>query len=244
MDQNEELLARIMNFLAEKFKNQLVLKGGMLLRLWNLPRSTQDLDYVWLSSKSRKVFAQEVKRSLGELEGVDVTGLEINSRGIFLDLIDSAKRRAKIEINVEKSTYLPPKPASTAPLASRHSLPARIVATMDPAEALSHKIAAALERDLIRDLYDLAQMEALTAFDAKTLEARLSRLEISRAKPRKVNRREAASLLREKAAKASPSRIETELAGIIPTDQMAGLDLWIRAAASRIAHRIETLGTS
>ncbi len=242
MNQNEELLARIMNFLAEKFKNQLVLKGGMLLRLWNLPRSTQDLDYVWLGSKSRKVFAQEIKRSLGELEGVEVADLEVNSRGIFLDLVDSAKRRAKIEINVEKSTYLPPKPASTAPLASRHSLPARIVATMDPAEALSHKIAAALERDLMRDLYDLAHMEALTAFDAKTLEDRLSRLEIGRSKRRKVSPREAADLLREKASKVSPSRIEAELAGIIPAAQLPGLDLFVRAAASRIAHQIEVLG--
>ena len=64
MQTPDALLARLINHLAEEFKNQLILKGGMLLRLLNSPRATQDLDYVWLRTKKRNVFAEEIKNRL------------------------------------------------------------------------------------------------------------------------------------------------------------------------------------
>ena len=84
----EELLARLMNTLAQTFKNELILKGGMLLRLLNSPRGTQDLDYVWIRTKKRTLFADEIKKTLEQMEGIQVTNVHANSRGIFIRVFD------------------------------------------------------------------------------------------------------------------------------------------------------------
>lgn len=237
---SEELIARALCHLAEKFKNQLILKGGVLLRLLNSPRSTQDIDYAWIRTKKRNLFAEDVRKALEEIDGILITDVQSNSRGIFLEMQDQISRqKIKVEINVVVSTGLPPKPVSTAVLTKLYNLKTHVIAAMDPAEAFSHKIAAALERDLVRDLYDLAQMEPLTPFDLGTVQDRLSRLEIARSKPRKIGLEEASQLLRKKLDQLSQKRIETELFGVIPDDQLPGLDYLIRASVSRIIQKLE-----
>lgn len=239
---SEEILARMLTQLADKFKNALILKGGVLLRLLNCPRSTQDLDYVWVRSKKRKLLGEEIQKALEEIEGLEVTDVQANSRGVFVEVQERAGgQKAKIEVQVVAATRLPSKPLSSAPLTRPYALPTRIVATMDLAEAFSHKIAEILERSLVRDLYDLAQLEPLSPFDPDALKERLSRLEIGRSKARKVEIAEAANRLVEKAERLSREKIEAELSGQIPADQLPGLDLLIRAAVSRIARRMESI---
>ena len=239
---SEELLARVLTQLAEKFKNQLILKGGMLLRLMNSPRSTQDLDYAWVRTKKRNLFGDDIKKALQEMDGVEVVDVKTNSRGIFLEVREKASgQTAKVEVNIVSAMHLPPKPISTALLARPYSLKTQIIAAMDPAEALSHKLAATLERNLVRDLYDLGQMEPLTSFDPATFEDRLSGLEIGRAKPRRVSVKEAIDLLKDKLERLTPKRIEDELTGAIPDDQLPGLEFVIRASVSRIIQRLETI---
>lgn len=243
--ETEEIIAKVLSQLADVFKNQLILKGGVLLRLLNSPRSTRDLDYVWIRTKKRNLFGEEVKKSLNEINGISVTDIQSNSRGVFIEIQDqSSRQKVKIEISVVASTGLPPKPISTAVLAKLYNLKTQVIAAMDPSEAFSHKIAAALERNLVRDLYDLSQMEPLTPFDPKTLEERLSRLEISRAKPRHVAFEEAANLLQKKLDQLSQKKIETELFGVIPDDQFPGLDLIIRATVSRIIQRLKVMSAT
>ena len=240
MATTEEFLARIIGHLAEQFKNKLILKGGMLLRLLNSPRLTQDLDYCWIRTKKRSVLAQEIKTSLEKMAGVKVSSLQANSRGIFLDVLDEPSgQRAKIEIHVIDATHRPPRPMSTAALASRYSLRTQVISVMDLSEACAHKIAAALERDLIRDLYDLAQLEPLTSFDRKTLEDRLSRLEVRRAKAKKVSFAEAATLLRNKGNRLTSTGLIQELGGVLSEEELAGLELVIRASISRIVRKLE-----
>ena len=239
MANTEEFLARLIGYLAEDFKNQLILKGGMLLRLLNSPRLTQDLDYCWIRTKKRSLLAQEIKKSLGAREGIEISDLKINSRGIFIDLLDKGSgQRAKIEVSVVQATHLPPQPMSTAPLTDRYSLQTYVISVMDFAEALSHKIAAALERDLIRDLYDLAQLEPLTPFDPATLKDRLSHLEIRRAKPRVVSCKEAADLLQQKANRLTKAQVVEELSATLPKEKLAGLETVIRASVHRIIQKI------
>lgn len=241
----EKLLARLINYLAEKYKNQLILKGGMLLRLLNSPRETQDLDYAWIRKKKRNIFAQELKSTLEQLDGIKVTDVATNSRGIFLEISDQrTDQKAKIEINVVTAIHLPPKPMTTASLANPFSLKAQIVSTMDLSEAFSHKIAAALERDLMRDLYDLMQMEPLTSFDEKTLKDRLSELEINRAKPKLVSMKEAAHRLKLKLDALTGKKIKEELSASMPNEQLVGLDIIIRASISRIIQRLEAMENS
>ena len=240
MKTTEELLTTLLGYLAEKFKNQLVLKGGMLLRLLNSPRSTQDLDYGWVPTKSREILAEELRESLEKLEGIKIDDIQINSRGIFLTITEIERSlKAKVEISVTESFHLPPKPLSTAPLANLYSLKTQIVATMDLAEAFSQKIAASLERDLLRDLYDVTQMEPLTFFDKATLTDRFSRLQIGRARPISVSFQEASRMLKEKMERITAERVGNELAQTVPMEQLTGLETLIRASVSRVIQRLE-----
>lgn len=242
MDKTEDLIARIMGRLAERFKNQLILKGGMLLRLFNSPRSTQDIDYSWIRTKKRTLLADEIKQELEELEGIRVTDVRSNSRGIFLTISEEPSGAvAKIEVNVVSSTHRPPRAVSTAPLTNRYSLKAQVIAAMDLSEAMSHKIAAALERDLVRDLYDLAQLEPLTSFDRETLSDRLEKLEIKRSKPRKVGFQDAAGLLSKRLEALDEKMIRAELGSVIPSEHLPGLEQVIRASVSRIIQRMQAL---
>ncbi len=238
----EELMTRLMNYLADKFKDKLILKGGMLLRLLNSPRQTQDLDYCWIRTKKRNLFAEELKDVLELLNGIQVIDVAVNSRGIFLDVIDQKSgEKTTLEINVEKSTHLPPQPLTNAPLANQYKLKPQIITTMDLSEAFSHKIAAALERDLVRDFYDLMQMEPLAPFDKTTLKDRLSRLEVQRSKPKKVSVKEAARMLKNRIDSLTEKRLKDELSALVPQEQWVGLTPVIRAALSRIIQRMENL---
>jgi hypothetical protein len=106
----EKLLVRVMNLLAEQFKGQLILKGGMLLRLLGSPRETADLDYVWIRTQKRNHFAEKIKATLKQLDGINIENISSNSRGVFLDGIDlNSKNKFKIEINIEIDRQRPRK---------------------------------------------------------------------------------------------------------------------------------------
>lgn len=242
MNNSEELLARLLNHLADKFKNQLILKGGILLRLQGSARLTQDLDYVWIRTKKRNLFAEEIKTSLQTLEGIEIKDLQVNSRGIFIQVFDQpSQTTGKIEISVVEATSLPPQALTNFRLVKPYGLKTQVVAAMDLSEAFSHKIAAALERDLVRDLYDINQWEALTSFDEKTLKERLTRLEIGRSKPKQVSWREAIRLLKEKMENLSEKDLLDQLEEWVPSEELPGLTLIIRAALSRVIQRLTVL---
>lgn len=242
MKSPEELMTRLMNHLAAKYKNRLILKGGMLLRLLKAPRATQDLDYSWIRTKKRGLFAKELQGAVEELEGVRVTAIQANSRGVFLDVQDEVTgQRTKIEINVATATHLPPQPLTTAALSDLYSLKPQIVTSMHLAEAFSHKIATALERDLARDLYDLSQFEPLTRFDEATLRDRLARLEIRRAKARKLTPQEAADLLKKKIAAMNEEKLQGELSALLPPEYLPGLTNIIRASVARLIQHLQEM---
>jgi predicted nucleotidyltransferase component of viral defense system len=237
--QTEELLVRILNHLAERMKDRLIVKGGMLLRLLESPRYTQDLDFVLLSKESKKVLVKELISALEEIPGIEVTREDLNSRGIFIDVRDrDSGTRATLETNVVLGTRLPSEPMSTAKISSLYALSGRIIRVMAPAEAFSNKIAACLERGAGRDLYDLSLFEPMTPFDVPTLEDRLSRLEIDRAKSKKITRDEAALLLKRRLDDMSEKRLKEEIFPLIPPEHQAGLLLVIRASVSRIIQRM------
>lgn len=239
----EEFLARILCLLAKYFHNQLILKGGMLLRLLDSPRKTQDLDYCWIRTKKRTLFGEEIKNALEKIEGLKVMNIHANSRGVFITAQETPSHAlAKIEISVVSATHKSPKPMSTAPLTNRYDLGAHIISTMDLSEALSHKIAASLERRLIRDLYDISQLEPLANFDLETLKDRLGRLEIRRAKPRKVNLGEAAELLRKRLDDLTQEAIRNELQGQLPEDYLPGLEHVVRSSVLRTIQKISAHG--
>lgn len=128
-----------MNHLAERLKGKLVIIGGMLLRFYNSPRATQDIDFVILSEESKKKIKNDLVKILKELKGVEVQQIDLNSRGIFIDL-ESDRKKVLIEINIPPSLHLPTEPLSTIFLSEKYSLQGRIISTMALPEAFAHKI--------------------------------------------------------------------------------------------------------
>lgn len=238
----EELLTRVMNHLAGKFRNRLILKGGMLLRLYNSPRLTQDVDFVLLSRESKKKLKEGLIEALRKMPEIKIARVEVNSRGIFVDVADKeATQKVLIEVNVEPTTHLPPEPLSTANLSQKYSLSSRVISTMALPEAFSHKLAATLERDTMRDMYDLSRFEAMGSFDLTTLKDRLSRLSVQRAKPRSIHFREAAQKLRKRLELLDQKRIEIELFPILPSEYRPGILGIIKASVGRILQRLAAL---
>lgn len=241
MKDREELLIRIIHFLADKLKTEIALEGGMLLRLLGCPRSTQDADYVLRSAQSKKVLAERLRRILSQWDEIRVVDLTLNSRGIFID-VETTERpllKASIEIKVQAALGLPIESASTAAVARDHLLDGRIVSTVALAEAFSNKIAAALERSSARDLYDLSQFEPLGSYDVLTLRKRLASLSVNRARPKAVAFEQAASMLRARIDALTEEDLENQLYPLLPPHQRRGLLLIIKAAIGRIAARLE-----
>ena len=240
MNSREELLAELMNFLGQEFRSQLVLKGGMLLRLYNSSRATKDIDYLWVSKESGKILKDQLIKAFHTWGKVKIGEIRLNSRGVFIDIMDlENKQKVLLEISVVPKTYQPPIPLSTAPLSQKYQLAAQVVSTMAISEAYSHKIAATLERNAPRDLYDLSQFEGMGAFDKETLTARLSKLTIDPAKPQSLNFLEAAALLRKKIDNLKQENIEAELYPLLPEEYHAGLMGLLRASVGRLIQRLE-----
>ncbi|HCU24772.1 MAG TPA: hypothetical protein DF383_07125 [Deltaproteobacteria bacterium] len=243
MMSTEELLIRLLNHLAERLKDRFVLKGGMLLRLLESPRYTQDLDFAVLSKESKKTVLKEIAAILRAIPTIEITRQQLNSRSIFIDVEDrSGPTKAVLEINVVPSLHLPPEPLSTAKISNLYSLSGRVVRVMAPAESFSNKIAAALERGVGRDFYDLSLFEPLTAFDETSLLNRLSHLEIDRAKPKKISIKTAAELLQKRLNNLSEQRLKEEIGPLVPREYQPGLLLMIRSSVSRLIQRLEILG--
>jgi len=242
MKSRDEILVFLMNLLAEKLKEALVLKGGMLLRLYQCPRFTQDIDYVWVSKQSRKVLAEQIKKHIEGVEWLEILEMELNSRGVFLELKERGNtQKVLLEISVAKSTFLPSEPMTTVNLSEKYQLQGRIITTMALPEAYSNKIAAAIERDVMRDLYDLSQFETLGNFDETTLKSRLNKVMIRRGKEKKISFREAAERLEEKKNNLTQKRIEQELHPLLPENYRPGILKIIQAALGRLVQRLRAL---
>ncbi len=242
MKNREEMLLRIMHALSEKFKDRIVLEGGMLLRLLDSARSTQDVDYVFLSKESKKVLVHEITKTLSGLPEVEIGDVELNSRGIFITLTHAnlPKLKAMVEINVAPALHCAQGHMSTAALAGTYSMGGRVISTMSLPEAFAHKIAATLERNSVRDLYDINILEGLCAFDVATLQERLERLSIERKKTRKVTFSDAAALLEKKAQRLSAAVIKKELAPLLPPGRGEGLEVIIKASVVRVVKRMRS----
>ncbi|MBU0506002.1 nucleotidyl transferase AbiEii/AbiGii toxin family protein [bacterium] len=237
INRKEKLLLKIIHLLSQKYKNKAILKGGMLLRLLNSPRHTQDVDYIFVDIDSRKIVAQEINKLLLK-EKIQVKNTQLNSRGIIMEACEE-DITALIEISVKDKPYATPEQKSTFVLANSFQLPAHVITVMSPAEAFAHKISACLERDSLRDFYDLSLFEPLTSFDKKTLKARLTCLAINRRKPISITFKAAAKLLSEKTHKLTQDKLERELFGLIPEAFFqGGIDI-IKSSVFRICQNLE-----
>jgi predicted nucleotidyltransferase component of viral defense system len=245
MKDREELIIKVMHFMAEKLKDSLVLKGAMQLRLQGSYRLTQDINYVLLSVESKKVLVKKIKKYISELREIRINDVELNFRGIFIEIESQEQPGLKtlLEINILSSLHMIPENMSTVALSNQYKLSGRVISVMALPEAFAHKIAASLERNSMRDIYDLFILEPLSNFDVTTLFDRLKRLSVLRGNPERVTFKEAANRLRKKGETINASRIEKELGPLLPLDQIKGIKLVLKATVARVAEKMERSGS-
>lgn len=230
----------VMHRFAEVFEDHAVLKGGLALRLLDCPRSTVDIDYVFVPYRSKKEVRTRIEDVLAELEGAEVS-ISTHSRMVRATLrVDSAS--IQIEANVD--TECPAFPVPTAGFATAQGQPSRVVRIMALDHALAHKIAAWNERRLMRDLYDCYFLSSRLGQTPNTeaLDARLGKIEskLPQLRRRKTMTREAlAGELRRTAASLTERALSEELAPILPPDELAGLVPRLHSAMVKIAEHLE-----
>jgi hypothetical protein len=212
----------------------------MALRLLNCPLRTVDIDYVFIPFKSNKEIVYRIGGVLREIDGA-VVDMNLRSKMLRADLrVDDVAIQIEANVALRCETI----PMATGGFAHSVGQPSQVVRIMSPATALSHKLAAWNERRLLRDLYDCYFLAARAGAspDESVLDQRLSKIEsrLPRLKgTRRMSRSQFAGTLRRAVDNLTDADFETELAGLLPAEDLAGLAIRIRAAAAGLADAIE-----
>lgn len=223
-ERRESLMVSIMNRLADRFGNHAVLKGGMALRLLDCPRATNDLDYVFIPYSSKKEIKDEVLDALRSIPGSTVTS-SMNSKCLRC-IVTLERESVQVEAQVDESCKS--QETSTAGLARAHAQQGRIVRIMALDVALAHKIAAWLERELMRDLYDILFLWQVAGAkpDLDTLAQRLQRVErrvAGKSRKSRLSFVELAEALDAAASQVTDANVKEELRDYLGPEELAGL---------------------
>ena len=235
-----DLMLYLINLFGEKFPQSAILKGGMSLRLLDCPGFTNDLDYIFIPSKSKKNILGDICRVLDEIEGLKYT-YSMNSKCLRIK-INYKEIPLQIEVNVAEEC--PSVPVSTESLAAGTGQLARIVNIVDYSVAMANKLAAWNERSLARDLYDLNfYYSSMTVFpDIETLNKRLADIGSTRLKknPKKMTLEQLVQKLRTALKDLSPDKIK-DLGDYLPANSLPGLDMKIKANLLNMCDDLEQL---
>lgn len=237
----EGLMVWIMNRFSEVFADQAVLKGGMVLRLLNCPRHTNDLDYVFLAYKSKKDVVPLIRDVLTELEGAEISH-SLHSTSLRF-LVSYRGFRTQIEANVMPDCKT--QALSTSALARSNNQLPRIIRIMSYDWALAHKLAAWNERGLMRDLYDAYFFHAVLDEmpDLGVLQQRLSKINYAsvnktRRGPKSMTLEEFLNKLRQAVEDLDAQMVMDELRDLLGPDELVGLDKKIKIGLKDLIGRL------
>lgn len=223
----EGLMVSLINLFSEKFPASAILKGGMGLRLLNCPRTTNDIDYMFIPYRSKKDIVPGIRAAL---DGVDGLAYEYGLHSTCLRVrVRYGALATQLEFNV--AAACPATGISTAELARQYGLLPRVVAVMDFSVGMAHKLAAWNERLLARDLYDLyfyyCRLQVMP--DAETLATRLHTVRSTRKNknPRQMTVQQVVDRLRDRLSALEPGDLQ-EIADYLPPAELAGLDLKLK----------------
>jgi predicted nucleotidyltransferase component of viral defense system len=227
----------VMHRFAEHFGGQAVLKGGMALRLYDCPRSTTDVDYVFVPFNSKKPVAAGIRQVLSELADASVD-IQSNSKTVRATIeLDGAR------IQVEASAASECRSVAMSTSALGPGEPPRVVRVMSPEVALAHKLAAWNERRLVRDMYDSYYLHGRIRAepDMDVLRERLARVDSRLPALRRVKRMSLARFADEferAVETVDEDLLAAELGPLLPAAELAGLPGRIRAALTGLVARL------
>ncbi len=241
----QELMLALIAFIANKFPQNAVLKGGMSMRAtFNCRRHTADIDWTFIPFKSKKPAFDKLEKEIETLDYVRITGKGMHSTNGFFEvsLKSRPEIRTRIEFSAEKEC--PAIPVSGTEFAASVDLPGFILNVISPSVAMSNKLAAWLERDEIKDIYDIYYY-AISGIipDMGVLEKRLSKINYQRKSrlPKSLSFSEFLSLLIER-IKGLNERDMESLSSILPANELYSLKQKIQSSISRMIFEIENRG--
>ena len=234
----EGLMVFLMNLFSEKFPQSAILKGGMGLRLLNCPRTTNDLDYMFIPYKSKKEILQGIQAALDSVEGIRYD-YAFNSKCLRIR-IRYNDLATQIEANV--AMECPTAAVSNGDLARKNGFLGRIVQIVSYDVAMANKLAAWNERLLLRDIYDLYFYFSMLRVmpNMPVLRKRLQKVSSTarNKNPREMTIDQLISKLRAYLATLSPKQM-IEIADYLPCSELAGLDIKLRTQLLQFCDDLE-----
>jgi len=132
------LMVKILHHLAARFKEHVILKGGMELALCSSGRSTNGLDFVFIPYKSKKNIAGEINEDLKKLPGgLYKISFSHNSRHTKFEVSDGG---VSVEVEISVALQMDSVAVNTGVQAKPHEIQPQIIRVMKPEIALAHKI--------------------------------------------------------------------------------------------------------
>jgi len=230
----------VLHRFADAFADHAIVKGGIALRLLECPRSTTDIDYVFVPFDSKKDVAPRLEEILREIDDAEVD-VQVHSKMIRARLrVDDAAIQVEVAVDRDcPSTALP-----TGALATSQGQPSRLVRVVSTDVALASKLAAWNERRLLRDLYDVYFLVVRLGArpDRPTLEARLSKIESrlpALKRRRSMDLTTFVSELRSAVQGIDEDQVRQELAPVLPAEELPGLVPRIRSGVVRAIELLE-----
>lgn len=233
VDTNESLLLWLMSYFSEKFRNHAILKGGMVLRLLNCPRYTNDLDYLFVPYESKKEIKPMVEKVLGEIAG---SSYELTMDSKCLRIIFTYGS-IKVQMEGTVADKCEVEALSNSNLSQKYKMNTVLINVQRRDIALAHKIAAWNERNLFRDLFDIYYFVSVLGVKPNllVLKQRLKNVFRGRVnKSLKMPLEDLSKHLLIEREKISTTALEKELRPLLPPDELFGLDLKIRVAIEKL----------
>ena len=238
---DEALRVFIINQLGKKLGEHAILKGGMVLRLLDCPRYTNDLDYVFIPFKSKKEIAPRIEKALRELEGLEIKHRFHSTNAQFDVALKNTFGTFKTQIEANVSNHCEAQSLTTGDFAIQFQQAPQIIRVMRFDMMLAHKLMAWNERRLMRDLYDayfiFKSLNVTPNLDV--LRGRLQNIHYAKrisgkSLPKKMSLEEFWQLLASELKTLTPVDLENELRDSLDVHQLLGLDKKIAIALTQM----------
>ena len=234
---DEALRIFLIGLFGEKLDKHAILKGGMVLRLLQCPRYTNDLDYVFIPFDSKKKIIPLIQIVLSEIPEIKLEH-RFHSTNAQCDVILKNQFgifKTQMEVNAAEDCEM--QSLSTSDLALHYNQSPHIVRVMRFDVMLAHKLAAWNERRLMRDLYDiyfiykfLGELPHLPTLKKRLQKIQYAKRAFSKEKPQQMALEDFLALLEKEAKEISEKGIEMELRDYLSQNESVGLDKKIRIA--------------
>ncbi|MFH1654957.1 MAG: nucleotidyl transferase AbiEii/AbiGii toxin family protein [Pseudomonadota bacterium] len=238
----DSIFVWLMHRISEEFGDHAILKGGIELRLLNCPRSTNDIDYIFVPYSSKKEITEGLDKILKEIPNAEIFQT-MNSKAVRIKIHVEG---VSIQIEASVSKECKAIAMSTNVLAGHVNQLGRIVSVMSLDVALSHKLAAWNERRLMRDLYDIYYLFDVVGEkpDMETLNNRLKKVESRLPKLKKVKNmtlEEFISELSDAAKNLTDEAVRKELSPLLDETELVGLDKKLKAALNKLVEFLSSI---